>query len=334
MLPHKFIPLLTAVLWTLGISASADAPNRRYHDNITQICDTTILISIPDSAPLSQALEIRGKLPQAADFSPLQALGVLWNVNAAENEYYSATIRPCNPMPDEVFDYRFVMFDVCRHTAAGDSTIFSHRFKDLFGMDRAENTLGVEIDFNQRIATVYGGEKQLEEIIRIQMDAPVSPLMGVCADGRADLSLVVSEWIPNPRQALITPWTKQEISTYLAKAQPPEGLYKYLDRNTDPRLSRPGGNYTLALIKASAGGYDLIYIDGAATNATQWEPGMLKARLTPTIFQNQYDLVWYDSMFNALAQDCSASIEQGAILTINIPAIKASMRFSLVPQDK
>lgn len=112
-----------------------------------------------------------------------------------------------------------------------------------------------------------------------------------------------------------------------------ECYWKYFDRDTDPTLAQPGGFYTLATLSDGAGGYTIVYIDGDTTGKTM--PFSVKGRMTPTIFPNHYDLVWYDVNGVSAADECSATVEMaGAMLRISIPLLKATMRFSrleLVP---
>ena len=158
--------------------------------------------------------------------------------------------------------------------------------------------------------------------------------MGVASEGESDIRLLVSEYERDDREMLRTSWTGEKLMRHLENSSFPEGIYRYLDRENDPRYARPGGSYTLALVKNTENGYDLIYLSGAQTNSGEWKTGMVKGRLKPTIFAGHYDLVWYDATKKELSSECSADIEQAAILRLNFPLLKSSMRFSLLPQDK
>ena len=70
----------------------------------------------------------------------------------------------------------------------------------------------------------------------------------------------------------------------------------------------------------------LIYLSGAQINQINWVEGMIKGRLRPTIFQNHYDLIWYDSMFDIIDTDAYATIVD-SILTLEFPLYKTQIRF-------
>lgn len=72
--------------------------------------------------------------------------------------------------------------------------------------------------------------------------------------------------------------------------------------------------------------YLIIYLSGAETNSSNWKEGMIKGRLKATIFQNHYDLEWYDSLFELIDVDAYASINN-SILTLEFPLYKAKVRF-------
>jgi len=314
-------------------SVLAVTPVRHYHDSIDCVVDSTIIFddSYADSSLLTSAIEVRASLPRATGQSPLEAFSVIWNVSPDRNNYYRATLRPVEPMPDDVFDCRSVMFTLDYHTAKGDSIITESSHRTDFGLERNENTLGVEIDYLTGHATIYGGEEIPIQLATIAMPSPVYPAMGLQADGKAKFNYIVTEYNPDALKQLTTGHTLQTLRSCLASAPAPEGFYQYLDCDTDNRFCRLGGNYTLALVKTLYG-YDLIYINGAVTNSSKWVTGMRKATLKPTIFRSHYNLTWYDPAGIPLSDECSADIEQQAIIKLNFPLLKSSFRLSLIPQ--
>ena len=108
------------------------------------------------------------------------------------------------------------------------------------------------------------------------------------------------------------------------------GIYRYLDRENNPKLAVPGGKYTLAILPARDGNYDIIYIEGAKTYKKCWRTGMLKGRLLKTIFINHFDLEWYNSKMDLMKDETFASLQMLEVLEINFPLYKAKMRFSRV----
>jgi hypothetical protein len=125
-----------------------------------------------------------------------------------------------------------------------------------------------------------------------------------------------------------TGWTESSITEYLkASTDPHEGIYEYLDSDIDTDLARRGGSYRLGVVKNSDNGYDIIYISGADANHIAWQPGMIIGELTPTIFSNQYNLLWHD------AEDATDltelwAIVNGTLMELHFPTERATMRFS------
>lgn len=69
-----------------------------------------------------------------------------------------------------------------------------------------------------------------------------------------DLTLTT---LPDLRQPLLTTWTPATIHAHLSDSTDSiEGLYTFFDRDTDTRFATPGGTYTLALLRSTAGGID------------------------------------------------------------------------------
>ena len=130
-------------------------------------------------------------------------------------------------------------------------------------------------------------------------------------------------------------WTRETIDSYLAKSTDPlEGYWKHLDYSTDDAYARIAGKYTLAIIRQPGSKeYNIIYIDGAATNTDLWSTGCLKGRLLPTQFVNHYNLEWYTADASLISEDINASLDTtSTILTLNFPLLKATLRLARVPR--
>lgn len=134
----------------------------------------------------------------------------------------------------------------------------------------------------------------------------------------------------NPKPMLATQWSVESILEYLALSEDPyEAVWEYLDRDNDTSLAIMGGRYILATIK-NGRGYDLIYLGGAVTLPHLWEPGMKKGELHPTVFIDDFNLVWYDSLMDKMdtVDEISASITGNSILTLRFPLLSTQLRFS------
>ncbi len=170
------------------------------------------------------------------------------------------------------------------------------------------------------------------EPVTIQLP-PLEPVSAVTArlftTGVADVQVLCVETWPDRRPALMTKWTEDAISArFKASSEPLEGFWRYLDRENDPLRGVVGGNYRLALISDGRGGYDIIYCSGAVAEASRWIYGMRKGHISPTIFMNHYDLEWIDSLMEPVVSEMSASVEQGAILTLRFPLYSLSFRLA------
>lgn len=315
-----------------SVTAAASQPTRSYIDDYPRLSDTTIVIAGPDAAITSQALEIRASLPKADLGSPLLSFGIIWDLDAEGGTYYKVTLRPISRFPEDTFaNDNYQLLTIARHTPGGETVIEELKLRDGFGQMREANTLGVEIDLPSAKATVYGGKQELTKLAELTMEGAYSPTMAVEAQGDLEIYDLVSEYTRDRGLDLQSPWTAAELASHLKNAKNPAGFYRYLDRNNAPEYLRLGGKYTLALVETAEGGFDIVYVDGAERNRSKWTPGMLKGHLSPTIFTDHYDLTWYDADLNRLDDECSADIEQGAILTLNFPLLKSSFRFALCP---
>jgi hypothetical protein len=109
----------------------------------------------------------------------------------------------------------------------------------------------------------------------------------------------------------------------------------HLDRENNPDKARIGGSYTLSTVwNPGHNCYDIIYLSGAEVNAKEWKPGMIKGYLQPTIFQDHFNLIWYDALCKPIEHDCNATISQSAILELNFPLMETGIRLSRVPSSK
>lgn len=126
-----------------------------------------------------------------------------------------------------------------------------------------------------------------------------------------------------------------ELAQYLRTSRDPrENVWTYLDRNTDPQKSEPGGRYTLATMSDGDGGYLIVYLGGATYARNEWQPLQIKGQLRPTIFRNHFDLEWYDTRRRVVAAEANASITtQGTVLELVFPLLNSTLRFAKASAD-
>lgn len=331
---HSIITL-AAITLCVTVRVSAE---RKYHDAVTELCDTVMILDTPPQPSLTMAAETRGRIPSAKRLYGQSEcrFGVIWNA-VDESEFHYATLRPVDDDAyDNVSDTRHVLLEVGKMDQGDNTIIFTRSLTSDIGLSDADNSIAVETDCRSGLSHIYAGNKGLNLVAETTVIPVRNAGLGLICDGAAEISLAVTETEPDLSSQLYTAWTVDllKASVTHSEAKPVEGFWKYLDRDNDRAYARPGGEYRIAVISNDSGGFDIIYIDGARINASEWETGMLKGRLTPTIFTDHYDLIWYDSSMRPVDRECSATVEQGAILRLDFPLLKTSIRYSKLPPDK
>lgn len=110
------------------------------------------------------------------------------------------------------------------------------------------------------------------------------------------------------------------------------GFYTYFDRENDPKFAEPGGYYKLAVI-GDGDGYRIIYLDGAKVGADIWRCGMVKGRLTPTMFKSHFDLEWIDAKGEKMTKEQFAVFDTALrLLELNFPLYNTKIRFRRVAE--
>ena len=143
---------------------------------------------------------------------------------------------------------------------------------------------------------------------------------------------MMAETEPDPYVMLQTEWTAEKI---VAEFDRPDGIWPgslegqwvYLDRDTDTDKALPGGEYRLAIVR-SGSGYDILYMEGARTCASEWKCGMLKGRLMPTAFDGHFLLEWYDAEGYPAGRENYATLENPSLLSMSFPLLDSMLRFS------
>ncbi|MDE7153988.1 MAG: hypothetical protein K2O00_06040 [Muribaculaceae bacterium] len=111
------------------------------------------------------------------------------------------------------------------------------------------------------------------------------------------------------------------------------GIYDYFDRDTDPTMAQPGGEYSLVLLPiADSKAYALCYLSGATVNPELWKSGMVKGILTPTEFVSHWNLRWLDSEFREVNAEQYLFFPGGNIIELVFPLYRSKLRFVLNPE--
>lgn len=190
-----------------------------------------------------------------------------------------------------------------------------------------DNSIVVEIDPPGSKARIYVGDDVMNYAGSVTLSSPVDSV-SVGTHGKIELAFMAIECEHESR--LDSGLDDRELQQACAPGQEaPLGMWRYLDRDNDATFARPGGFYTLAAVAdpSEHGAYLLLYIDGARVNATGWQAGMIKGRLTPTRFIGRYRLEWRNAD-KTILQDESVAVLEGDILTLSFPLHQSHLRFT------
>lgn len=175
------------------------------------------------------------------------------------------------------------------------------------------NTIAVEWSADG-MAHILGGADVLTPVMDLDsLPGPQGYVKVAYAKGIAD---IIIETNPDNFDRLMTAYTDEELDA--AKK------WRYLDRESDPKIALLGGQYVLAQI-----GNDLIYMSGAKTNASHWRKGMLKGRMTPTGYTGYYRLQWYDATGRALPDESFVQTDdKDSTMSATFPGLQTTLRFT------
>lgn len=201
------------------------------------------------------------------------------------------------------------------------------------GFAKGGMTLQVNVAADGR-CSIYAGDSRLLEVAELELPVQARGRItawGVECRGKMEILLAASRVAVDPALQLVSGYTGEDIRRHLATSTDPfEGIYTYLDRDTDEELARLGGFYTIAVVASDvdATGYDIIYLDGAQTFAHRWVPGMVKGRLSATSFRDHYRLQWTDATFADTGVELTADYDRATgILSLSFPLLGSRMRF-------
>lgn len=258
--------------------------------------------------------------------------GVVWNY-LDNNNYYAVLLSCSNSnIYDEIHDKRTMNIKVV-HVINNNIHILKELNLEKF-VDLYQGFNLVRIAYDGETTTIYIGHKNLKIIAQLtDIDYSSSKRFGYIAKKGScvEIERIVIQTSPILTNALMTSWTQNLIDEHINSSNDPyEGYWSYLDRKLDNKKIRIGGKYKIALIK-NGKDYDIIYISGSKVNNQSWKCGMLKGKLIHTIFTDNFNLVWYDSMKKPFDDDEYANFENGNILTLHFPLHDGQIRLYKCP---
>ncbi len=216
------------------------------------------------------------------------------------------------------------------YISAKSSLITSSSFKsEVFNKKYNGKTLSLALNqIGDGNFEIWCGDKQLTNLGVVEIDSEIGKIE-VQATAKVALQSVN---IKSKNKPIVDKYDIDEqrlLSYFNSSYDSNEGIYEYLDSDINTTQSRLGGFYRIAIIKNDVGGYDVIYLSGAQENSRNWSAGMVKGKLSPTIFQNHYNLTWIDSEMEDDMTELSAELD-GTMLVAHFPKERAIIRFSRV----
>lgn len=250
--------------------------------------------------------------------------GIGWRNNASDS--LTVKVGWGNTSYATDYDVRYMRLTVERN----DSLLWSSEIDKGVDLANGDNSLSLLFTSDGMLG-IDIGERYLDNVASgIRVGGFPCGRVSVSGSDKFSMTRAIIREDIDPRPMLTTDWSVDSLLDYIASSNDPlETVWEYLDRDNDTSLAVMGGRYILATVK-NGHGYDLIYLGGAVTMSRLWEPGMRKGTLTPTIFVNDFNLVWYDSLMDRMGRDdeISASVTDNSILTLRFPLLSTQLRFS------
>lgn len=191
------------------------------------------------------------------------------------------------------------------------------------------NTLCLE--WRGGVASIFAGKNRLHGITSMAMPCPRGNCL-VSATSRASLVDAAVEMISAPK--LDSGLTADSIYAYFSAAgatrHPLEGIWEYLDRDTDPALAVEGGRYRIAIMPYATDSLQIIYLGGSVTNAKAWHPGMIKGTITDLGFTDHFWLDWLDAMQKPMERESYVTLLSDAVISFTFPLHSATLRFQRI----
>lgn len=178
-----------------------------------------------------------------------------------------------------------------------------------------------------------GGDKGLNEILTFECPSKVTGFGFYSSWGGKVLLSDIDVEFSIPESNLESSFSSQTFDEIFYESNDPmEGYWTFFDRELEENLLKLGGSYTLACV-AEKGCYNFFYLEGASVNSKGWEPGDIKAKLTPTPFQGIYDVEWYDATKSILNKEIKAQQGEGNTLEFQFPYQSSKFRLRKISKE-
>lgn len=316
----RFVAILSAVVISTA-SLSASRFNLK-HFQITQ--GDTLMWNVDDTIS-AMTIEVRAAVNTNKERVGLSKSkwGVVWDYQSSNN-FKIIEITWNNTNYGDFADTRQLVVRFIEVTNGERHEVNTSSLERGIDLSTGLNSVLLEVESSK--FNLFVGKDKYQYIGTFYCNNTINGMCGVYSTVDASVENFVVETIPDMCLKLKTDYTQQNLrEKFSVRMAAHEGFWCYLDRDNNPDWAKLGGRYNIALIKENDD-YLIVYLSGAETNSSNWNEGMIKGRLKATIFQNHYDLEWYDSMFELIDNDAHASIVN-SILILEFPLYKTKIRF-------
>lgn len=297
------------------------------------VADTVIALPVEENHGIAKMeMRVNQKNSNSSNFDR-QCSGFRWHTDSARTVEVSIAHMPSS---DYIYIENYaLLFRICVTDSAGNvRTVVSKKIGSDVITDCNSNSMRVILNNRGRIEVLLGAS-YLSSVYNAPVDFAKFHDAEFFVKGRGKLDWLSYEWTNDRNKLLSTGWTADSLLCYMKSPERHrlEGFWKYLDRSTDDNYATIGGKYVLASVLQPDGSLLLLYYSGARVERDAWMPGMIKARLKPTIFKDHFDLEWWDAVKQLRDDENFAQFGDEGILTISIPLLHATLRFSKMPLD-
>lgn len=248
---------------------------------------------------------------------------VFIDIIPSETEEDLISSSPCLDVVVRDSDFRSV-----KKRFTDSTNIISKVKSGLKGPDPSGSLNFYKLEVNDGVLSLFGGLHSPEKLVTFELsDNFRVDSLGFFLYPGASISPDEIRLTLKDDLTQVTYWNDRDFLNEYLEAAPnnSEGYWQLLDRSLEESLLRMGGDYKFALVR-SQDGYDLIYLEGAKTNNSKWQRGMVKARLRPSGIKNIYNVEWIDAMLNLMQNDIKAQIEEDNLITISFPYQSSQIR--------
>lgn len=248
---------------------------------------------------------------------------VLWNVTDSSN-YHAAIVRRLGSgIADNIFDFSDEL-TISRVLSGKVAESYRHTVSHL----NRESSVRLKVNGSDIRLYAGDGERILAPASLLSLSSEPSSVI-LRHDGSLRIHRIATDVVcrqSHDDKPLFSGLS--QLHDYLSVSSDSiEGYWEYLDRDINAPAIQLGGFYRVAVVRHNDA-YFMLYLGGADKHSSLWKPLDVKAVLRPTVFLNNFDVSWIDSRrSDILSVDVSASVTDGAILTLSFPLLKSSVRF-------